>query len=178
MYNDILEQVIDEEKALNIALNKVSGEWDMPKLADILEELDKSMFDISITGFDAAEIDELFSKVHDKEISDDDFDTDKTLEEIEEPIVYTFGWISGITVIGLAIIFILRMFLASKKVKDSFGCLIIQGFMCIFFSKIHMEYTYDIRLFTCYRGKFSIHKFWWNSIDNANGSSWAYTKHL
>ncbi|WP_368488255.1 FtsW/RodA/SpoVE family cell cycle protein [Clostridium sp. BJN0013] len=50
-------------------------------------------------------------------------------------IVYTFGWISGITVIGFAFIFIIRMFLASKKVKDSFGCLIIQGFMCIFLVK-------------------------------------------
>lgn len=76
----------DEEKALNIALNKVSGEWDMPKLADILDELDKSMFDISLTGFDAAEIEDLFSKVHDKEVKDDDFDTDKALEEIKEPI--------------------------------------------------------------------------------------------
>lgn len=76
----------DEEKALNIALNKVSGEWDMPKLADILDELDKSMFDISLTGFDAAEIEDLFSKVHDKEVKDDDFDADKALEEIKEPI--------------------------------------------------------------------------------------------
>lgn len=76
----------DEEKALNIALNKVSGEWDIPKLADILDELDKSMFDISLTGFDAAEIEDLFSKVHDKEVKDDDFDADKALEEIKEPI--------------------------------------------------------------------------------------------
>lgn len=45
-----------EEKALNVALNKVSGDWDMPKLAELLEDLDKSMFDVSITGFDAAEI--------------------------------------------------------------------------------------------------------------------------
>lgn len=86
----------DEEKALNVALNKVSGEWDMPKLADILDELDKSMFDISLTGFDAAEIEDLFSKVHDKDVSDDNFDADKALEEIEEPITRAGDlWILG-----------------------------------------------------------------------------------
>jgi DNA modification methylase len=75
-----------EEKALNIALNKVSGDWDMPKLAELLEDLDKSMFDVSLTGFDAAEIEDLFSKVHDKDVNDDDFDADKALEDIKNPI--------------------------------------------------------------------------------------------
>ena len=57
-----------EEKALNVALNKVSGEWDLPKLADLINELDDGVFDISLTGFDAAEIDELFSNMHDKDV--------------------------------------------------------------------------------------------------------------
>lgn len=70
-----------EEKALNIALNKVSGDWDLPKLADLISELDDGMFDISLTGFDAAEIDDLFSKVHDKEIKEDDFDVEGSLKE-------------------------------------------------------------------------------------------------
>ncbi len=70
-----------EEKALNIALNKVSGEWDLPKLADLISELDDGIFDISITGFDAAEIEDLFSKVHDKDIKEDDFDVDEALKE-------------------------------------------------------------------------------------------------
>ena len=75
-----------EEKALNVALNKVSGDWDMPKLAELLEDLDKSMFDVSLTGFDAAEIEDLFSKVHDKDVNDDGFDADKALEDIKNPI--------------------------------------------------------------------------------------------
>ncbi len=75
-----------EEKALNVALNKVSGQWDLPKLADLISELDSELFDISLTGFDAAEIEDLFSRVHDKEIQDDGFDADKALEEIEEPV--------------------------------------------------------------------------------------------
>ena len=57
-----------EEKALNVALNKVSGEWDLPKLADLISELDNGIFDITLTGFDAAEIEDLFSKVHDKDV--------------------------------------------------------------------------------------------------------------
>lgn len=82
----VVEMDEAEEKALNIALNKVSGDWDMPKLAELLEDLDKSMFDVSLTGFDAAEIDDLFSKVHDKNVKEDDFDTDKALEEIKNPL--------------------------------------------------------------------------------------------
>lgn len=85
-----------EEKALNIALNKIHGDWDLPLLKDLLEELDKSMFDVSLTGFDAAEIEEIFSKVHDKEVKDDDFDAEKALEEIKEPITkYGDIWLLG-----------------------------------------------------------------------------------
>ncbi|WDC85744.1 site-specific DNA-methyltransferase [Caloramator sp. mosi_1] len=85
-----------EEKALNIALNKIHGDWDMPLLKDLLEELDKSMFDVSLTGFDAVEIEELISNVHDKEVKDDDFDEKKALEEIKEPITkYGDVWLLG-----------------------------------------------------------------------------------
>jgi DNA modification methylase len=83
-----------EEKALNIALNKVSGEWDIPKLADLISDLDDGIFDITLTGFEAAEIDELFSKVHDKEINEDDFDV---AEALKEPAISRQGdvWILG-----------------------------------------------------------------------------------
>ena len=64
-----------------MALNKVSGEWDLPKLADLISELDNGIFDISLTGFDAAEIEDLFSKVHDKDVKEDDFDVDEALKE-------------------------------------------------------------------------------------------------
>ena len=70
-----------QEKALNITLNKVSGEWDLPKLADLISELDDGIFDIGITGFDAAEIEHLFSQVHDKDVKEDDFDVDGALKE-------------------------------------------------------------------------------------------------
>jgi DNA modification methylase len=83
-----------EEKALNVALNKISGEWDLPKLADLINELDNGIFDISLTGFDVAEIEDLFSKVHDKDVQDDDFDVD---EALKEPVISKPGdlWLLG-----------------------------------------------------------------------------------
>jgi len=44
-----------EEKALNVALNKISGSWDMDKLADIMQELVEADF-ASLTGYDEKEI--------------------------------------------------------------------------------------------------------------------------
>lgn len=63
-----------KEKALNIALNKISGEWDNEKLALLISDLNDSAFDISLTGFDAAEIDELFKDKLSDKIKEDNFD--------------------------------------------------------------------------------------------------------
>lgn len=49
----------DHEKALNLALNKISGEWDNDKLAEVLEELELSPIDIQLTGFSEPELEEL-----------------------------------------------------------------------------------------------------------------------
>lgn len=46
----------DEEKALNVALNKISGEWDYNKLTDLLNDLQMSSIDATLTGFDSDEI--------------------------------------------------------------------------------------------------------------------------
>ena len=83
-----------QEKELNITLNKVSGDWDLPKLADLLSELDNGIFDISLTGFDAAEIEHLFSQVYDKDVKEDDFDVD---EALKEPVISKPGdlWLLG-----------------------------------------------------------------------------------
>jgi ParB-like chromosome segregation protein Spo0J len=53
-----------KEKALNLALNKISGEWDLPRLKDLLEEINTGAFDIEITGFDDKEIEELMTQFH------------------------------------------------------------------------------------------------------------------
>lgn len=69
-----------DEKAMNIALNKAVGEWEPVALADLLSELQTSGYDLGATGFDAAEVNDLFSQVHDKDVADDDFNEDKAVE--------------------------------------------------------------------------------------------------
>ena len=69
-----------KEKALNIALNKITGEWNKELLADLIKDLQDSDFDIGFTGFEPPEIEQLFNSVHDKKITEDDFDVDKELE--------------------------------------------------------------------------------------------------
>lgn len=80
----ILDITKTEEKALNIALNKISGEWDEEKLEKLLSELKSEDIDISVTGFDFDEVDEILEDVNG--VEEDDFDTDAAYEEIEEPI--------------------------------------------------------------------------------------------
>ncbi len=50
-----------KEKALNIALNKIEGEWDMPMLKELLIELDTGDFDMEITGYDSDEMEKLIT---------------------------------------------------------------------------------------------------------------------
>jgi len=59
-----------KEKAANIALNKLSGEFDMPSLKDIFEDLDTGEIDLDITGFGEAEIAEMMEAT--KPEGDDD----------------------------------------------------------------------------------------------------------
>ena len=49
----------DNEKALNIALNKISGEWDLEKLEEVFKDLHVNDFDIDLTGFSDDELMEL-----------------------------------------------------------------------------------------------------------------------
>ncbi len=44
------------EKALNLALNKISGEWDGSKLNSLLSDFDINDFDVDLTGFDVFEV--------------------------------------------------------------------------------------------------------------------------
>lgn len=50
------------EKALNLALNKLAGEWDYDKLGSMISEFESDpSFDIELTGFDAIEAVEITS---------------------------------------------------------------------------------------------------------------------
>ena len=73
---DCVVVAMDEkkEKALNIALNKISGDWDKDKLALLIADLQGADFDVSLTGFEPAEIDALFKDTLKDGVKDDDFD--------------------------------------------------------------------------------------------------------
>ena len=97
-YTEVPCAVVDvdktREKALNIALNKITGEWDEQLLADLLTDLKDSDYDLDYTGFDAPEVDALFSNIYDKKVKEDDFDVDK---ELKQPCFSQSGdlWLLG-----------------------------------------------------------------------------------
>jgi len=66
------------EKAFNLALNKISGEWDLPKLKDILGELDLGDFDIELTGFDEIEVERLMTSIELDPPDEDEKDREPT----------------------------------------------------------------------------------------------------
>ena len=77
----VVEMGEEKEKALNVALNKISGEWDKDKLSLLIADLQGADFDVSLTGFDAPEIDALFKDAQRKGVQDDDFDVNAALKE-------------------------------------------------------------------------------------------------
>lgn len=84
----------DKEKALNLALNKISGEWDNDKLEQLLVELREADIDMDITGFSNDEIDDILKDAIGSQ--EDEFDIDDALEEIDEPITKKGDiWILG-----------------------------------------------------------------------------------
>ncbi len=82
----VVDLDLQREKALNVALNKISGAWDDAKLAELLTDLSDSAFDVSLTGFDMAELDALFREKVDARVKDDNFDVNKAVAEIETPV--------------------------------------------------------------------------------------------
>ena len=84
-YTEVPCAVVDidktREKALNIALNKITGAWDDSLLADLLKDIEDSNFDLGKTGFEPPEIETLFNKVHSKEVKEDDFDVESELKQ-------------------------------------------------------------------------------------------------
>ena len=75
----------NKEKALNVALNKISGEWDNNLLANLLKELDEDGYDVTLTGFDLKEAKELFGKGSLENAHEDNFDAEAEVNEIDKP---------------------------------------------------------------------------------------------
>ena len=81
-----------QERLLNIALNKISGRWDDEALGRLLAELQDNGADLTLSGFDQEEFEDLiaeFGTIPDTEIEDpvveDDFDVQGALDKIQVP---------------------------------------------------------------------------------------------
>lgn len=109
----------NDEKALNIALNKIVGDWDMDKLNDILEEL---KFDDAFdnTGFSLIELEEIKHDL-DKMIEDDN------VRENREVVNYNiiFNDIDEKIIFDQYIKYVREMF-PSKSIGKSIICDIIE----------------------------------------------------
>ncbi len=86
----VVDLPLEQEKACNIALNKVQGDWDERKLALLLDELTKApQFDVGLTGFETEEISDILDRALTAESSqakDEDFDVEEALDR-ENPAV-------------------------------------------------------------------------------------------
>lgn len=81
----VVDLNFDKEKALNLALNKISGHWDEDKLSDLLRDLsENSEIDATLSGFDLAEISEVLDKGI--EVYDDDFNAEEEHKGIGNPV--------------------------------------------------------------------------------------------
>lgn len=87
---------LEDEKALNLALNKIMDKWDDPKLAAVMTDLTKKDFDLSVTGFNEVEISNLLDTTMLLDLEQEPWDTEKELAKITEPTsklgeIYQFG---------------------------------------------------------------------------------------
>lgn len=90
----------DEARLLNLALNRIQGHWDEPKLAALLQELESLPdLDLCLSGFGEEEVDELLARVEalDFEDKDESFDLEKTLEQAQKECRVQRGdlWLLG-----------------------------------------------------------------------------------
>ena len=73
----VVDLPIEKEKLLNIALNKISGQWDKEKLAHLLDDIPE--IDLELTGFDLPEAENLIADILGQDYDEDNFDLDAHL---------------------------------------------------------------------------------------------------
>lgn len=80
----------EDEKVLNVSLNKVKGRWDIEKLSDILQEFDE-VDSIGLTGFEERELESLLTNYdHIQDLMEDDF-SDYNPDKEHDTFVMTFS---------------------------------------------------------------------------------------
>ncbi len=73
-YPCVFHECTDEEaKLLNIALNRISGAWEMDKLSDLLVELRDVGANLDVTGFESEEVEDLLDRLGDSEDGPSEF---------------------------------------------------------------------------------------------------------
>lgn len=97
-YSDVDVIFVDEpdlnrEKALNIALNKISGEWDNEKLTQIFKDMKVEGFDLKLSGFGDFELD--FYLDNEDEDFFNPFDDDESDLDYEEEIPEDYMDVEG-----------------------------------------------------------------------------------
>ena len=81
----VVDFSLEKEKACNIALNKIKGDWDEQKLSVLLDELARVPdFDVTVTGFNTPEISHLLDTYQQALV--DAFDFEAAVSAIKEPI--------------------------------------------------------------------------------------------
>lgn len=85
---NLVKLSIDKEKALNLALNKINGDWNEYKLKEILKELEETDF-VELTGFDEVEIAGILNEIDDYLNMGDDEEGEDLFDE-EEDEDFTF----------------------------------------------------------------------------------------
>jgi DNA modification methylase len=81
----VVDLPLDKEKALNLALNRIQGQWDQEKLANLLDELTKIPdFEVGLSGFDTFEVSKILDTI--KDVKEEGFNFDEVVNSIEKPI--------------------------------------------------------------------------------------------
>lgn len=95
---DIKIESEEHEKALNIALNRIQGEWDTSKLEEIFQDLTLNGFDTELTGFTNLEISELeieqvnLNETLETEVTEDEYEPEPELEvTVKQGDIYQLG---------------------------------------------------------------------------------------
>jgi len=73
----LLKLTKKKEKALNLALNKITGKWDNTLLKDLLQDLDTGAFDMELTGFTLIELENLLTTTTCDTEEDNEFNFDE-----------------------------------------------------------------------------------------------------
>ena len=86
-----------KEKACNVALNKISGDWDNDKLRVVLEEIELSPIDVSLTGFGEIELTEITEPTTETEpsntydIIEDNYQDEDITVTVQDGDLYQLG---------------------------------------------------------------------------------------